>query len=111
MNCITEIVLLGEKEIRSLFPCISHCGFPMGDGKWGDKAQLWGVSLLPLVEDKFPENGTAGNMLRQPSQLLQDGQRASSWAPVVFPTCTIAPRVNQKDVISLCISGHRILIN
>lgn len=77
----------------------------------GRQSATLGVSLLPLVEDKFPEKGTAGNMLRQPSQLLQDGQRASGWAPVVFPTCTIAPRVNQKDEISLCISGHQILIN
>lgn len=71
-------------------PCI--CGFSIGGG-WevGRQSATLRVSLFPLVEDRFPEKGAAGN----PEQTALTA--AAGWAQGL--------RVGTSSVSCMCISS------
>ena len=75
----------------------------------GRQGVTLGVTLLPCVEDKFSEKATAGNHEQTALTAAEEWAKGPGQAPVVLSACAIAPRVNQKDIVSLYVSGHWML--
>lgn len=75
----------------------------------GRQGVTLGVTLLPCVEDKFSEKATARNQEQTALTAAEEWAKGPGQAPVVLSACAIAPRVNQKDIVSLYVSGHWML--
>lgn len=107
---LQRLSCIEERRLEVCTPAsVTVCGFPTGAGSGEAGCNSWGESASMC----WGQVSREGNSWKPWADSTHSGWRiwakGPGRAPVVLSACAIAPRVNQKDIVSLYVSGHWML--